>query len=79
MIRFHDLRHTHVVMLLKMRENNKRIAERMGWSSVKMLDRYSHISAHMQQETADAFGEMFFPEQEETAGNLVPLLVPKAK
>ncbi|MGO4346329.1 tyrosine-type recombinase/integrase [Paenibacillus sp. MCAF9] len=59
-IRFHDMRHTHVVMLLKMRENNKRIAERMGWSSVKMLDRYSHVTPHMQKETADAFGEMFF-------------------
>lgn len=59
-IRFHDMRHTHVVMLLKMRENNKRIAERMGWSSVKMLDRYAHVTPHMQKETADAFGEMFF-------------------
>lgn len=49
-----------VVMLLRMRENNKRIAERMGWSSVKMLDRYSHITPDMQEETADAFGEMFF-------------------
>ncbi|MGZ7443745.1 hypothetical protein [Paenibacillus sp. TH7-28] len=33
-VRFHDLRHTHVVILLKMRENSKRIAERMGWSSI---------------------------------------------
>lgn len=59
-IRFHDLRHGHVVALLKMRENNKRIAERMGWASVRMLDRYAHITMHMQQETADTFGEMFF-------------------
>ncbi len=59
-IRFHDLRHTHVVFLLEMRENNKRIAERLGWSSVKMLDRYAHITAHMQQETADAFGDKFY-------------------
>lgn len=59
-IRFHDLRHSHVVMLLQMRENSRRIAERMGWSSIKMLDRYSHITPHMQRETADAFGEMFF-------------------
>lgn len=29
-------------------------------ASVKMLDRYSHITPHMQQEAADAFGEMFF-------------------
>lgn len=47
-------------MLLEMRENNKRIAERMGGSSVKTLDRYAHISPHMQQDTADAFGEMFY-------------------
>ncbi|WP_312890857.1 site-specific integrase [Paenibacillus endophyticus] len=59
-IRFHDMRHTHVVLLLKMRENNKRIAERLGWSSVKMLDRYAHVTPHMQRETADAFGEMFY-------------------
>lgn len=59
-IRFHDLRHTHVVMLLKARENNKRIAERMGWSSVKMIDRYSHIMPNMQQDTADLFGSVFF-------------------
>ncbi|MDQ0208892.1 site-specific integrase [Alkalicoccobacillus murimartini] len=59
-IRFHDLRHTHVVFLLEMRENSKRIAERLGWSSVKMLDRYSHVSPHMQKDTADAFGDKFF-------------------
>jgi hypothetical protein len=33
----------------------------------------------MQQDTADAFGDMFFAKQEETAGNVVPKLVPKAK
>lgn len=65
-IRFHDLRHTHVVMLLKMREHPKRIAERMGWASVKILDKYSHISPHMQQETADAFGDMFYRTPEGT-------------
>ncbi|WP_433946213.1 tyrosine-type recombinase/integrase [Paenibacillus sp. SN-8-1] len=59
-IRFHDLRHTHVVMLLKAREKNKRIAERMGWASVKMIDRYAHIMPNMQQETADLFGEIFY-------------------
>lgn len=61
-IRFHDLRHTHVVMLLKARENNKRIAERMGWASVKMIDRYAHIMPNMQQETADLFGSVFFKD-----------------
>lgn len=78
-IRFHDLRHSHVVALLMMRENNKRIAERMGWASVKMLDKYAHISPNMQQDTADAFGDMFFAGQEETEGKLVPKLVPNAK
>lgn len=59
-IRFHDLRHTHVVMLLKGRENNKRIADRLGWSSVKMIDRYAHVMPDMQQETADLFGSVFY-------------------
>ncbi|AOZ91643.1 site-specific integrase [Paenibacillus crassostreae] len=65
-IRFHDLRHTHVVMLLKARENNKRIADRMGWSSVKMIDRYAHIMPDMQQETADLFGAVFYKSGAET-------------
>ncbi|WP_376747413.1 tyrosine-type recombinase/integrase [Brevibacillus reuszeri] len=59
-IRFHALRHTHVVMLLKMRENNKRLSERMRWSSVKMLDRYSHITPHMQKERPMLLGKCFF-------------------
>jgi integrase len=59
-IRFHDLRHTHVVMLLIGRENNKRIADRLGWSSVKMIDRYAHVMPDMQQETADLFGDIFY-------------------
>ncbi|WP_068785033.1 hypothetical protein [Paenibacillus phocaensis] len=50
---------------LKKRENSKRIAERMGWSSIKMLDRYSHITPHMQQEAADALGEIFSRHQTE--------------
>ncbi|WP_249344830.1 hypothetical protein [Paenibacillus sp. Marseille-Q4541] len=32
----------------------------MGWSSVKMIDRYAHIMPNMQQETADLFGEIFY-------------------
>ncbi|MGG4503851.1 tyrosine-type recombinase/integrase [Paenibacillus polymyxa] len=59
-IRLHDLRHTHVVVLLKARENNKRIADRLGWASVKMIDRYAHIMPSMQQETADLFGDIFY-------------------
>lgn len=59
-IRFHDLRHTHVVMLLQARENSKRIAERLGWSSVKMIDRYAHVMPDMRQETADLFGAAFY-------------------
>lgn len=70
-IRFHDLRHTHVVTLLKAWENNKRIAERMGWSSVKMIDRYAHIMPNMQQETADLFGEVFYkPTKQDGTGGV---------
>jgi len=47
----------------------------MGWSSVKMLDRYSHITPHMQQETAAAFGDMFLsaPKGTNSAPNPLPI------
>ncbi|MGU3469845.1 hypothetical protein ACLBWT_01595 [Paenibacillus sp. D51F] len=54
-------------MLIKARENNKRIAERMGWTSVKMIDRYAHVMPEMQIETADLFAASFFKNQAATA------------
>jgi integrase len=57
-IRFHDLRHTHATILLKLGENPKVVSERLGHSTVTMtLDTYSHVTPDMQKSTADKFGE----------------------
>jgi len=63
-IRFHDLRHTHATMLLKANVNPKIVSERMGWSDIKMIDRYAHVLPNIQKETAEAFGKIFFQSKE---------------
>lgn len=50
-IRFHDLRHTHATLLLKLGTNPKVISERLGHSTVSFtLDTYSHVNTDMQKE-----------------------------
>jgi len=45
-LRFHDLRHSHVAMLIGMDENPKTIAARLGHKSVRtVLDVYGHLYA----------------------------------
>ncbi|MEM4993023.1 site-specific integrase [Priestia sp. SB1] len=58
-IRFHDLRHTHATILLKMRENPKIVSERLGHSTiVRTLDTYSHVIPDMQEDTASKFSDL---------------------
>ncbi|MBM7540193.1 tyrosine-type recombinase/integrase [Amphibacillus cookii] len=55
-IRFHDLRHTHATLLLKLGENPKVVSERLGHSRVSItLDTYSHVLPDMQESTAERF------------------------
>lgn len=50
-VRFHDLRHTHATLLLKLGTNPKVISERLGHSTVSFtLDTYSHVNIDMQKE-----------------------------
>ena len=43
-MRFHDLRHTHVAMLISQGEHPKVIQTRLGHSSIKVtLDQYGHV------------------------------------
>ncbi|MED4005007.1 site-specific integrase [Priestia aryabhattai] len=59
-IRFHDLRHTHVTMLLQQGINVKVISERVGHSSIQItLNQYSHVLPSMQQEVADKLDNLF--------------------
>ncbi|WP_083208814.1 tyrosine-type recombinase/integrase [Brevibacillus laterosporus] len=63
-IRFHDLRYSHATMLLKANVNPKVVVERMGWSDMKMIDRYAHVLPNIQKETAETFGKVFFENKE---------------
>lgn len=57
-IRFHDLRHTHATLLMKMGENPKIVSERLGHSKINTtLDVYSHVTSDMQESTATKFGD----------------------
>nr|WP_245331534.1 site-specific integrase [Clostridium algifaecis] len=50
-IRFHDLRHTHATMMLKLGVNEKVISERLGHSRVSFtLDTYTHVDTTMQRD-----------------------------
>jgi integrase len=53
-IRFHDLRHTCVTLMLANGEHPKIVAERLGHSDLGItLKRYSHVSPDMQRAAAD--------------------------
>lgn len=59
-IRFHDLRHTHVTMLIKQNVNVKIISERVGHTSIQItLDKYSHVLPSMQKHVADELDTLF--------------------
>ena len=53
-IRFHDLRHTAVRLILANGEHPKIVQERLGHSDISMtLNRYSHVSMDMQRDAAE--------------------------
>jgi integrase len=55
-IRFHDLRHTSATVLLAAGVHPKIVQERLGHSDIAMtLNRYSHVTADMQQVAVDGF------------------------
>ena len=52
--RFHDLRHSHVAMLIAQGEHPKTIAARLGHTSVRtVLDVYGHLYAGLDRAAAD--------------------------
>lgn len=59
-IRFHDLRHTHATILLRLGTNPKIVAERLGHSTISMtLDTYSHVLPSLQKEAATKLNDIF--------------------
>ncbi|WP_286177096.1 tyrosine-type recombinase/integrase [Brevibacillus brevis] len=55
-IRFHDQRHTHATILLKLGEHIKIVSERLGHSNSAMtMNVYSHVTKDMQEQAATKF------------------------
>ena len=53
-LRFHDLRHSHVALLISMGTDPKTIAERLGHRSVRtVLDVYGHLYESADRDVAD--------------------------
>ncbi|WP_214480992.1 site-specific integrase [Bacillus sp. SM2101] len=60
-IRFHDLRHTHATILLKLGENPKVIQERLGHANIKItLETYSHVLPSMQKQVVTKLDSLNF-------------------
>jgi integrase len=58
--RFHDLRHTSVVLAIAAGAHPKAIQSRMGHSSITVtLDRYGHLFPELDEAIADAFDREF--------------------
>lgn len=57
-VRFHDLRHTHASLMLKLGVHPKIVSERLGHSSIGItLDTYSHVMPGLQEAAARRFEE----------------------
>ena len=57
-IRVHDLRHSHVSLLIDMGFSAVAIANRMGHESIDITYRYAHMFPSVQTEMADKLNEM---------------------
>ena len=59
-MRFHDLRHTHVALLIAQGEHPKVIQTRLGHSSIQVtLDLYGHLFEGLDEAAAERLDEMF--------------------
>lgn len=59
-IRFYDLRHTHASLLISQGVHAKKIAERLGHSSIKLtMDTYGHLFEGSDRESADKMQKLF--------------------
>lgn len=57
-IRIHDLRHSHVSLLIELGFTAVAIADRVGHESIEITYRYAHLFPSKQTEMADRLGDM---------------------
>jgi integrase len=59
-LRFHDLRHTSVTLLLGQAVHPKIVQEGLGHADIAMtLNRYNHVTPDMQRQAADTLDAVF--------------------
>jgi integrase len=61
-IRIHDLRHSHVSLLIDMGFSPVAIAERVGHESIEITFRYAHLFPSKQSEMATRLGDAMEPD-----------------
>lgn len=79
-IRFHDLRHTHASLLLKLGIDPKVVSTRLGHATVNItLDTYSHVYPDVAEDTAHRFGKAVFStlEKQKNGARELPQSLPK--
>lgn len=52
-MRIHDLRHSHVLLLIELGYSALAIADRLGHESTEVTMRYAHLFPNKQQDMAD--------------------------
>lgn len=59
LIRFHDLRHSHASLLIKIGIKEKEISERLGHSNIgTTIDLYAHLYEEVNRQVADKFDKL---------------------
>ena len=57
-IRVHDLRHSHISLLIDMKFTPLAIADRVGHEAIDITFRYAHLFPNRQLEIADKLNEL---------------------
>lgn len=57
-IRIHDLRHSHISLLIDMGFSAVAIADRVGHESIEITYRYAHLFPSKQKEMANRLGDL---------------------
>jgi len=68
-IRIHDLRHSHVSLLIEMGYSAVAIAERLGHESIEITFRYAHLFPTQQTSMADDLSKMMVSSNDREPGS----------